>query len=101
MDAKQFLSKLASRAETLLRADPDPRPMMREIVETAQEGHLLHPAAEPRTETPEEFVQDLLVDNPLALEWAQIARERVRSPLGIATLPALRSAIGALITRRD
>jgi len=101
MEPKQFLSKLASRAEALLRADPEPRPMMRKIVETAQESHLLHPAAQPRLERPEEFIQDLLVDNPQALEWANFARARVRSPSSISSLEALETAIGVLISRHD
>ena len=72
--AEEFLKALAKRMTALLEASPDPDALMDNIREKAEQVGILPPGTKLRSLPYSAFVRDLLLDNPLAVEWAYSAR---------------------------
>lgn len=77
-----LLDDFAQRMEILISEDDDPRNLMREILEAAELAELADVRATYRTETPEQFVMDLLRESYDARAWVERAKDRLR-PLEI------------------
>lgn len=82
IDPNKLLSQLATRMEAVISKDSDPQSLMSQLLEQAESAGLLDAQGGIRSDSPSLFVQDLITDNPRALEWAQQAREWLK-PLQI------------------
>lgn len=82
-DPKKLLDQFAQRMESLLLKEPDPQPLMLEILEAAESAELLDASGAIRRSSPSLFVMDLLTDNPTAMQWAGLAAEWL-NPLAIS-----------------
>lgn len=82
MDARKYISQLTSRLEVLIRKADDPEDAMAEIAEAAEAGGLIYATNDLRTSSPEEFLMDLLEDNPAALDWmaAKLEYDQAKMP---------------------
>ena len=86
MDAKRYNQRLANRLETLLRKEADPLPSMDLVAQAAEAGGLVDDSNNPRRSRPDLFASDLLLENPVALDWTNARLETMPDPL---TMPDL------------
>lgn len=95
MDAKTYNQRLAQRLETLLN-QVQPRPpleAMDEIAEAAEAGGLVDNSNSPRRSAPHLFASDLLIENPVALDWMNGRLEMMPDPLEISELEQIASRL--------
>ena len=86
---------LAKRTEMILSQEDHPRQAMKQIEEAAYSAGLVTETVHLPWNCPEEFGEDLWVNNPAAGNWLDLKWENVRNPLTIQDLPDLLDAIGS------
>lgn len=93
MIARTYLNTLTERAIAVISESPDPQATMREIAQAAERSGLIDSPGDVRMEDPEEFVRDLLVDNPRANDLLNLNAEMKPNPETISDLSELLDAI--------
>ena len=91
-EASKVLEQFGNRMSVILKGMHDPKPSMKEICANAESAGLLDASGAVRLTNVDQFVEDLLLENPLAFEWAQGAKEWL-DPLKINNLPDLLDAL--------
>jgi hypothetical protein len=82
--ASEFVHLLGERMEAIIGSCQNRRRLIEAILDQADRTEIHGASNLVRTEPVWVFVQDLLLENPSAFEWAQIARLRV-NPRSIKT----------------
>jgi len=85
--------KLANKTEELLNKDPDPEQRMRELEDRFKSNGLIESPEFLRTDSPAMFVQDLIEDNPLVLDWVALNRPRLLSVGQAQSIPDVLSRL--------
>lgn len=88
-------SALASRTALVLKKEDSPQEAMKDVEEAAYSGGLVTEATHLDRESPEQFSQQLWVENPAARDWLNSRRESLRNPLTVTDLPDLMDVLGS------
>lgn len=87
-DTRALQERIGLQMEQVISDSPDPQEAMRVLAEEAVRVGLVHSPKDLRRSSPQEFVKDLWLDNPVILDRLSL-QEPPPNPSRLKDLPAL------------
>lgn len=95
VNMQQLQAAYAKRTEIVLKKSEDLPEAMQEVEAAAYSASLTSEATHLNSSSPEEFAQQLWVENPAALDWLNLHSENLRNPLTVSDLSDLLDLLGS------